>query len=244
MSKAVKPIGGRAYGSIGHLPQSRTGPSDWHVPHGQAAICLEKERRGDRIVVTEKLDGACMAVALVGGNIIGLTRAGYRCEDGAYPHLRAFARYVRAAERTFACILRDGERIVGEWLALAHGTKYDETSPEFEPFVAFDLMRGQERALTREFEERVCGSGVACRAKVHDGGAFSVARAMALLGTHGFHGATDPVEGAVWRVERDGRVDFLAKFVRADKVDGRYLAEISGLGEIWNTHRFCEGRVE
>lgn len=52
------------------------------------------------------------------------------------------------------------------------------------------------------------------------------------------YGATDPVEGCVWRVERRGVVDFLTKYVRPDKIDGSYLPkEIDGVmhGEpIWN----------
>ena len=69
---------------------------------------------------------------------------------------------------------------------------------------------------------------------------------MAKLKTYGFHGALDPVEGAVWRVERNelihhGRngerewvVDFLVKYVRPEKLDGIYLPEISGREPVWN----------
>jgi hypothetical protein len=32
------------------------------------------------------------------------------------------------------------------------------------------------------------------------------------------------IEGVVYRVERKGVVDFLAKYVRPDKVDGKYLS--------------------
>jgi hypothetical protein len=46
------------------------------------------------------------------------------------------------------------------------------------------------------------------------------------------------VEGAVWRVERrEGsgtRVDFLAKYVRPDKVDGSLLPENTGRAAVWN----------
>jgi len=31
-------------------------------------------------------------------------------------------------------------------------------------------------------------------------------------------------------------VDFLAKYVRTDKVDGAYLPEITGHQELWNWH--------
>ena len=59
----------------------------------------------------------------------------------------------------------------------------------------------------------------------------------------GFHGATEAVEGAVWRVERDkptGKngnrriVSFLCKYVRPDKVDGNYLPSQSGQDSVWN----------
>jgi len=50
------------------------------------------------------------------------------------------------------------------------------------------------------------------------------------------HGALDPVEGAIWRVERDGKVETLAKWVRPDKIDGKYLPEVSGAGPVWNSY--------
>ena len=78
----TKPLGGKAYGSIGHLPNSRLGPGDWHIHEGQMRILTEKPRKGDRIIITEKLDGACMAVANIDGEIVPLTRAGYRARHG------------------------------------------------------------------------------------------------------------------------------------------------------------------
>ena len=48
------------------------------------------------------------------------------------------------------------------------------------------------------------------------------------------HGAIDGVEGAVWRVERKGVVDFLGKYVRPDKVDGKYLESVTGQGPVFN----------
>lgn len=73
---------------------------------------------------------------------------------------------------------------------------------------------------------------------------MSVEGALARLGTHGFHGALEPIEGAVWRVERNKPtgvkgekewvVDFLIKYVRPDKIDGCYLPFLSGGQPIWN----------
>lgn len=57
---------------------------------------------------------------------------------------------------------------------------------------------------------------------------ITVKRVMDLLEKSG-HGAIEKPEGAVWRIERDGKVDFLVKFVRPNKVDGLYMEQ-----EIWN----------
>jgi hypothetical protein len=230
-----KPLGGKSYGSIGHLPQSRLGEGDWHIHEGQARICLEKPRKGDRIIVTEKLDGACMSVANVDGEIVALTRAGYRAVDGTFEHLRAFAPYVDARLKVFRILLRPGERICGEWLSLAHGTRYNAQHEGFAPFVAFDLFRERARVLTDEFRDRVSQVGLKYTHVLHDGDApFGIDEALVALGNSGFHGGLDKVEGAVWRVEREGRVDFLAKYVRADKQDGKYLPNISGGAPLWN----------
>lgn len=67
----------------------------------------------------------------------------------------------------------------------------------------------------------------------HDGGPLAVQAVLAQLEPSG-HGALDPVEGAVWRVERRGKVDFLAKFIRPEKLDGTYLPDVSGLPAVWN----------
>ncbi len=220
----MKPLRGKAYGSIGHLPQSRLGPGDWHVHEGQARICCEKPRRGDTVIVTEKLDGACMSVANIDGSIVALSRAGYLATSSQYEHIKLFAEYVSRNTTTFKELLRPGERIVGEWLAMAHGTIYDIMHHNFAPFITFDIFRGKERVLYDEFVSRsdhfdIQRAGLIYRG--YDG--CSIELAMQILGMYGFHGAIDPAEGAVWRVEREGKVDFLAKYVRHGKVDGKYL---------------------
>jgi ATP-dependent RNA circularization protein (DNA/RNA ligase family) len=137
--KAEKPLRMKAYGSIGHLPDSRMGPADHHVHDGQALICTAKPRKGDRVIVSEKLDGSCMSVANIDGEIVALTRAGYRTTDVTYAHLRAFTPYVERLRSKFSGLLEPGERIVGEWMPMAHGTIYDPSHPAFAPFVAFDI---------------------------------------------------------------------------------------------------------
>jgi hypothetical protein len=141
-----------------------------------------------------------------------------------------FADWVRDNESRFAAILAPGERLVGEWLAQAHGTRYDL---KHEPLVVFDLMTAHDRVTLRELRARVEPSAFITSYLVHEGEPVTVAQILPYLTTWG-HGALDPVEGAVWRVERHGKVDFLAKWVRPDKEDGSYLPEISGEEAVWN----------
>jgi hypothetical protein len=214
--KTAKPLGGKAYGSIGHLPASRLGPGDHNVHEGQARICCEKPRKADRIFVEEKLDGSCMSVANIDGVITPLTRAGYHADDGTYEHQRAFSLYVRTRQMGFAQLLNPAERIVGEWMMMAHGTRYSSSHPRFAPFIAFDIFREGNRILRDEFVERCRNVDIAVPALIHGGSdACSIDLAMSRLGRCGFHGALDPIEGAVWR-------------------DGVYLPEVSGQEPIWN----------
>jgi hypothetical protein len=227
----AKPLGIKAYGSICHLPGSRLGPGDHKLNPGQAKILTEQTRdRHDVIIVQEKLDGSNVAVARVDGILIPLGRAGYRAESSKYEQHRLFANWVYERLDRFE-FLADGERLCGEWLAQAHGTRYQLAH---EPFVPFDLIRGATRAAYDEFVARVQPAGFTLPKLLSIGPAISIAQAMKLLGDFGHHGATDPAEGAVWRVQRKGAVDFLGKYVRPDKLDGRYLPELNSTEAIWN----------
>lgn len=225
-----KPLGRKAYGSIGHLPNSRLGPSDHSVNEGQGRICTVKTRdKNDRVIVTEKLDGSCVAVALIDGELLALGRAGWLAQTSPYKQHQLFAAWVRRHEDRFRSVLQEGERLVGEWLAQAHGTKY--ALNELEPFGVFDIMAGQERLPFDDFVKRVDAT-FARPHVLHDGAAISVANAMDLHERHQW--PCEETEGVVYRIERKGVVDFLAKFVKASKVDGKYLPEVSGQPEIWN----------
>jgi len=229
----TKPLGRKCYGSIGHLPGSRLGPGDHRINDGQARILTEKTRdRHDRVIVCEKLDGSNVGIANVGGTILALGRSGYLAQTSPYEQHQLFAAWVRENNDRFQ-FLKDGERVCGEWLAQAHGTRYRLSH---DPFVAFDIMRGDERATFAEFAQRISEANIAMPTVlfVGEGQSFSVVDAMKKLGEFGFHGALEPAEGAVWRVERMGKVDFLGKYVRPDKVDGRYLPELSGKEAVWN----------
>lgn len=236
-----KPLNRKTYGSIPHLPCSRMGPADHACHEGQARIATEKKRdKHDTVIVQEKLDGSCVGVARINGELVALQRAGYRAETSPYPMHKAFAEYVKANQDRFDEVLENGGRVVGEWLHTAHGTMYDLPH---EPFVLFDIFGADGNRKTYE-EVVFLNHGEGCvnedegifvlpaKINTRENNPLSVEDAMESLSFtewlshgiyYGYHGATEPAEGAVWRVERKGKVDFLVKYVRPDKEDGKYL---------------------
>jgi hypothetical protein len=223
----MKPNAIKNYGSIGHLPKSRLGPGDHSLNDAQAAILLEKARDfKDLIIVQEKLDGANVGVLRHEGKLIGLTRKGHRAIDSPLEQFQLFEKFIHKYEDRFD-FLQEGERVVGEWLAMAHGTRY-QIDNDF-PFVAFDIMKEHERELYLNFRLRI-GSKLPVAHLLHLGQPISIRQIEKKIDirngeTYGYHGSLEPVEGAVWRVEREGKVDFLGKYVRAFKEDGKYFTE-------------------
>lgn len=229
----VKPLIQKNYGSIGHLPGSRLGEGDHHLSEGQAKILTEKARDyKDLIIVQEKIDGANVGILRHEGKLIGLTKKGHSVADSPMEQFQLFHKWICNNEHLFE-FLEEGERIVGEWIAMAHSTRYVTGTP----FIAFDIMKEHERSLYIEFCKRV-GPKMPIAHLLHIGQPISIKKIESLLAhrdgeTYGYHGALEPVEGAVWRVEREGIVDFLAKYVRHDKQDGKYFnADHTKL--IWN----------
>lgn len=230
-STSRKPLGRKSYGSIGHLPNSRLGPSDSCVTEGQAKICTSKARdKHDTIIVQEKLDGSNVGVAFLNGRIHALTRAGYHARTSPYEQHYLFADWVEKNEKRFIRVLREGERICGEWLAQAHGTIY-KLGKDFEPFAAFDIMVGSTRKTFQEFSEQL-DTVFQTPTLLHCGSPFSVEDAMKIHEEYRY--PCDEIEGVVYRVERHGKVDFLAKYVRPHKVDGKYLESVTGQPNVWN----------
>lgn len=89
-------------------------------------------------------------------------------------------------------------------------------------------MRQQVRTPYEQFLDQVKSGLFVTPNLLHWGGPLAIDAALNLLGAYGHHGALDPVEGAVWQVERQQRlcgdiwweVDFLVKFVRPAKLNG------------------------
>jgi hypothetical protein len=169
-------------------------------------------------------------VAKVNGQILALVRSGYLAETLPYEQHQLFARWVKSNEQRFIKLLNENERVCGEWLVQAHGTIY---KLEHEPFVVFDLITINERTTYHNFLLRVLPLCFVVPNFLHIGQLLSIEKALKKVEVSG-HGEVDEVEGVIYRVERNGKVDFLTKFVKHSKVDGKYLPENNNGQIIWN----------
>lgn len=223
----------KRYARIPHLPGSRLGPSDRTVDPELAARCAGPGRAGDRVIVSEKLDGSCVAIVRTAGGVTAIGREGRPCAASRNDGRRAFAAWVDARAARLAGGLAEGEWLVCEWLVLAHGTRY---ALPHGPAIAIDgFAPDATRWPFDDVRGRAARMELPVAHVVHDGDALPTADALARLGERGHHGALDPAEGVVYRVERAGAVVGLTKYVRADKRDGVYLADHSGGDHVWNT---------
>jgi hypothetical protein len=216
------------YGSIPHLSTSKlTQQADKKIHIGQELILTKKVRDWkDLIIVTEKLDGSNVGVVKKKGHIVPIGRSGYHANSSPFEQHHFFAQYVLDNEKKFAW-LPEGWRVCGEWMAQAHGTLYDITDEPI--FVAFDIFTCKDRVPYLYFIKLCSKHGIDTVPLVHIGQPISIKNALNILGD-GFYGQSANPEGVVYRVERGRKFDFMAKWVRADKEDGKYMQEV-----IWNT---------
>lgn len=104
-------------------------------------------------------------------------------------------------------MLKNGERIIGEWLAQAHGLVY---RIEAESIVFFDYFTVKnECILFTELKAISNQFGLPLLRKLHEGKPITVEELLPLLNekTKGIESVEHP-EGMVYRVERKGKVDF------------------------------------
>jgi len=229
-----KPLGFKCYGSIPHFSFSRLGPSDHYCNPGHEAIATQAfppKWRKARVIVQIKLDGSNVGVARIKGELVPLVRAGYTAISSPYEMHRVFHDWATDQAHRFE-FLKEGERLVGEWLAQAHGTRY---RLPHDPFVPFDLFTADnKRVCNDELRMAIAGQFSPPFELFNRQEPLTQNQLKGLLTAYDLvpeHGELEPVEGAVYRVEMDEKVQFLIKYVRAGKVDGKYLGEHE---PVWN----------
>ncbi len=226
----MKPLKRKNYGSIPHLSNSKLGEGDYYIEEGQEKILTEKKRdKEDTILVFEKYDGSNVGIAKKEGKIFALNRAGYEAHTSPFRQHHEFANWVEKHAEKFNEILNEGERIAGEWLLQAHGLKYNLKQ---EPIVFFDFFTDQNRRRPFDFLKQF---DVPLPRLLHNGDAIKVEELVPILNekTESIYPDNNP-EGMIYRVERKGRAEFLAKWVRSDFEPGKYMMGRSEDDLVWN----------
>lgn len=230
----MKPIGKKNYGSIPHLHNSKLGEGDYYISEGQERILTKKVRdKHDVILAFEKYDGSNVGVAKFDNKIFSLTRSGYEAKTSPYKQHHYFNDWVIEREKMFSDILENGDRIVGEWMAQAHGLVY---TIESEPIVFFDYFTpNNERLLHKDLISKVNKYDLQLPRKLHEGQPITTEQLLPILNqkTKGIESVELP-EGVVYRVERKGKVDFLAKWVRSNFPTGKLCVNVEEHNLYWN----------
>lgn len=232
----MKPLNRKNYGSIPHLLGSKLGATDKYVHKGQHRIMTEKTRdKHDYVIVTEKYDGSNVGITKVNGKILAITRSGYLAETSPYTQHHYFAKWVEMQGNRFDFI-GENERIAGEWMMCAHGIKYDVLK---DPFVAFDYFTANnERMLYSDLISKTANAEIETpRIIFHGHNAFRLDWALEELNGNKHRQniiAHENPEGLVYRVERKGKFDYAAKFVRQDHNCGIYIIDVAEADLTWN----------
>ena len=230
----MKILGFKNYGSIPHLSNSKLGIGDHYIERGQELILTNKARdKHDTILVFEKYDGSNVGICKVDGKIHAITRSGYEANTSPYKQHHLYADWVKSKEYLFIDLLSNNERIAGEWLLQAHGLKYEIVG---DPIVFFDYFNPEnERLIFKDLEAKVLEYGLPLPRKLHEGLPITVDELLPTLNKKTDSIKSDELpEGMVYRVERNGKVDFLAKWVRVDFRNGQYCIEVDESNLTWN----------
>lgn len=226
----------KPYNSIGHLPGSRTGESDSTIDKKQADF-FTKEFPPIKCVLylEEKMDGTNVSVVRKNGKIIPIGRSGYPCHDSNQEQHRMFYRWLMSNIDKFEKLLPgEDDRVVGEWMALAHGTIYPNLKS---PFMAFDLYRNkvQQNVAIRRLDVEDVGLFNVPLLWLETSSAISTEDALNILNT-----INPDAEGVVYRLEKrkKGELELtdtipwmIAKLVKMDKEDGKYFKYIDENGQ-------------
>jgi len=231
----MKPFNKKNYGSIPHLSSSKLGKGDHYINDGQERILTVKTRdKYDIVYAFEKYDGSNIGIGKINNQIIPLTRSGYKANSSPYKQHHMFNDWVYKNISLFMELLDNGERITGEWLAQAHGIRYDIKN---DPIIFFDYFNTENQRMNYDFLIDHCYKkfDIPLVRLLHKGGPIKPTNLLDKLNekTDTIKSHCDP-EGIVYRVERNNKVDFLAKWVRHDYNPGVLFSGKKESEYIWN----------
>ncbi|MCL2015040.1 MAG: RNA ligase family protein [Defluviitaleaceae bacterium] len=216
----------KSFAPIQHLPGSKMIDADDKLLGAEQVKWLTQRRRtnADMVIVTEKTDGMNAAVLLRDGLLYPLIRKGYDCRANPLFWINEFATFVERNEQRFFAVLKEGERLCGEWLIKTHTLSY---KLPHEPFVAFDIIKDAARLPYLTFRERIAKGNFVAAGLVHLGEAIPTDVALKLLAT-GYHGAVGEPEGLVYRYE-DSRKSYICS--------GKYVSNpLMGNDELFHSN--------
>ena len=230
----MKPLNRKNYGSIPHLSNSKLGIGDHFIGRGKEKILTEKVRdKHDEVLVFEKYDGSNVGICKIDNRIIALTRKGYMAKTSPYKQHHLFNDWVNKDIMKWMDLLENGERIAGEWLIQVHALQYNI---DVEPIVFFDHFNAEnQRSQFDYLNEIAIMYDLQLPRILHRGQAINTDCLLPILNlkTNGIWAKENP-EGMIYRLERKGKVDFLAKWVRSDFEAGKYIIDKEESNIIWN----------
>jgi ATP-dependent RNA circularization protein (DNA/RNA ligase family) len=231
--KPTKVLDYKTYNSIGHLSGSRLGASDSKID-AKTEKCLTvmlPEHMKCFLYIEEKMDGTNVCVVRLHGELRVLSRSGYDCKESPQKQHQMFYRWVMANKEKFNKLLTNNhDRVVGEWLAQAHGTIYNGLS---NPFQVFDLYH-EKRQLPVSLRTKLVEQAGLVNVPIVLAGLTAVPIDVALSCVN------KNAEGVVYRLEKmkknatvmENTPWIIAKVVRMEKEDGKYLTDPNL--SVWN----------
>lgn len=234
----MKPLNRKNYGSIPHLSNSKLGLHDHYIDKGQEYIITTKKRDHNDIIYSfEKYDGSNVGVCKVNNKIFALTKKGYIAKLSPFKQHHIFNDYVVKHESLFNDMLNNNERIVGEWLLQVHGLRYNIKS---EPLIFFDYFNdNNERLIYSDLMQKINHYELIPPRLLNVGDSKKIDELLPILNmkTKIIESEELP-EGIVFKVERNNKVDFLAKWIRPDFIPGKYCINVNVDDLKWNIKNY------
>lgn len=172
-------------------------------------LTVKTQSQKDVVIVTEKVDGCNVGVLRQGDNLIPLLRKGYCVKSNPLEWIKKFEGFVKLRKERFLSLLNNGERVCGEWMVKTHTLSYKMTH---EPFICFDLINETYRDKYLNAKLRLETNGFTTAGLIHYGTAIPIETALTMA-NDGFHGATNGIEGIVYRYENKNGFVFSGKYV-------------------------------